>query len=59
MVAEGGDNPFNAETVAKVMAEWTGEQTPERVSAISAWRDTRLAALRAHKSAAKRKPKQS
>jgi L-gulonate 3-dehydrogenase len=57
MVNEGGDNPFNADTVAKVMAEWTGEQTPDRVTAISAWRDTRLATLQAHKRAAKRKPK--
>jgi L-gulonate 3-dehydrogenase len=57
MVAEGGDNPFDSATVAKVMADWTGDQMPERIGAISAWRDTRLAALQAHKRSAKRKPK--
>lgn len=57
MVAEGGDNPFDEATVSKVMSDWTADQTPKRIAAISAWRDTRLAALQAHKRSAKRKPK--
>jgi len=52
----GGDDPFGAETVTKVMSEWPGTQTPERVAALSRWRDSRLAALQAHKRASKRKP---
>lgn len=52
----GGPDPFGPETVAKVMSEWPGTQTPERVAALSRWRDTRLAALQAHKRASKRKP---
>jgi L-gulonate 3-dehydrogenase len=53
--ATGGD-PFGPETVKTVMSEWPGTQTPERVAALSRWRDTRLAALQAHKRAARRKP---
>lgn len=52
----GSQDPFGPETVAKVMSEWPGTQTPERVAALSRWRDTRLAALQAHKRASKRKP---
>lgn len=51
----GGD-PFGADTVAKVMAEWRGAQTEERIASLSDWRDSRLAALRAHKKAAATKP---
>lgn len=53
--ASRGD-PFGAATVAAIMAEWPGVQTPERVAALSDWRDGRLAALKAHKKSAKRKP---
>jgi L-gulonate 3-dehydrogenase len=53
--ASGGD-PFGQETVDQVMSEWTGAQTPERVAALSEWRDTRLAALQAHKKSAEPKP---
>ncbi|GAU81757.1 3-hydroxyacyl-CoA dehydrogenase [Bosea sp. BIWAKO-01] len=53
--AVGGD-PFGAETVTKVMSEWPGTQSPERVKHLSDWRDTRLAALQAHKRSAARKP---
>ncbi|KFC70060.1 3-hydroxyacyl-CoA dehydrogenase [Bosea sp. LC85] len=53
--AVGGD-PFGAETVARVMSEWPGVQSAERVKRLSDWRDTRLAALQAHKRAAARKP---
>lgn len=49
-------NPFDAATVGKVMAEWPEVQTPERVIALSAWRDERLAALKAHKRSEKQKP---
>jgi L-gulonate 3-dehydrogenase len=52
----GAGNPFRAETVEKIMAEWTGAQTPDRVARLSAWRDGRLAALKAHKLKAARKP---
>ncbi len=51
----GGD-PFGPATVKKVMAEWQGAQTSERVSRLSRWRDSRLAALKAHKKTAKIKP---
>lgn len=50
-------NPFAAETVEKIMAEWEGGKSPERIAALSSWRDGRLAALKAHKRAAKRKLK--
>ena len=53
--AAGGD-PFGRETVDQVMSEWPGDQNPERVSALSQWRDGRLAALQAHKRSARPKP---
>jgi 3-hydroxyacyl-CoA dehydrogenase len=57
MVAESGSGkPFGKKNVQKVMDEWHGAQTPERVAALSQWRDGRLASLKAHKKAAKRKP---
>lgn len=49
-------NPFGPETVGKIMAEWGGAKSAEEVTALSNWRDTRLAALKAHKRAAKKKP---
>lgn len=54
--SEGLGNPFEAATVAEVMREWRGTQSAERVKRLSDWRDGRLAALRAHKRAAERKP---
>jgi L-gulonate 3-dehydrogenase len=54
--SEGLGNPFKPETVARVMREWRGAQEPGRVKRLSDWRDGRLAALQAHKRAAKRKP---
>ncbi|WP_439498887.1 3-hydroxyacyl-CoA dehydrogenase [Bosea sp. (in: a-proteobacteria)] len=57
MASEGtGGDPFGKKTVATVMSEWPGTQSAERVKRLSDWRDTRLAALQAHKRAAKRKP---
>lgn len=57
MVTESaGGDPFGTETVATVMSEWRGTQSPERVRRLSDWRDTRLAALQAHKRASQRKP---
>ncbi len=53
--ATGGD-PFGQDSVDKVMAEWTGAQTPERIAALSEWRDRRLAALKAHKRTSDLKP---
>ena len=50
-------NPFGPATVEKIMAEWGGAKSTEEVAALSNWRDTRLAALQAHKRAAKKKPK--
>lgn len=51
-----GPDPFGPETVATVMSEWPGTQAPERVKRLSDWRDTRLAALQAHKRGSARKP---
>jgi len=56
MQPAGAGSAFGPETVAKVMAEWPHEQSAARVVALSAWRDDRLAALKAHKRAARRKP---
>jgi L-gulonate 3-dehydrogenase len=54
--SEGLGNPFDAATVETVMSEWHGVQSPERVKWLSDWRDTRLAALQAHKRASAIKP---
>ncbi len=54
--SEGQANPFEATTVAEVMREWRGAQSPDRVKRLSDWRDGGLAALRAHKRTAARKP---
>ena len=54
--SEGLGNPFKPETVAEVMREWRGAQDATRIKRVSDWRDSRLAALQAHKRAAKRKP---
>ncbi|MGL5734196.1 MAG: 3-hydroxyacyl-CoA dehydrogenase [Beijerinckiaceae bacterium] len=50
------DDPFGAVTVKKIMAEWPGEQDKDRISILSNWRDKRLAALKAHKKKALKKP---
>ncbi len=54
--SEGLGNPFDAATVETVMSEWRGAQSPDRVKRLSDWRDTRLAALQAHKRASGAKP---
>ncbi|KPH81208.1 3-hydroxyacyl-CoA dehydrogenase [Bosea vaviloviae] len=54
--SEGLGNPFDAATVETVMSEWRGAQSPDRVKRLSDWRDTRLAALQAHKRGSQRKP---
>ena len=54
--SEGLGNPFDTATVETVMSEWRGAQSPERVKRLSDWRDTRLAALQAHKRASQSKP---
>jgi 3-hydroxyacyl-CoA dehydrogenase len=57
MASEGaGGDLFGPDTVAAVMSEWPGVQSAERVKRLSDWRDSRLAALQAHKRAAARKP---
>ena len=57
MIKGAGDGkPFGKKTVSKVMEAWTGEQSAERVQKLSVWRDGRLAALKAHKLKAQRKP---
>lgn len=57
MASQGVDgDPFGEATVKKVMSEWPGTQSAERVKRLSDWRDARLAALQAHKRASKRKP---
>lgn len=53
----GNTDPFGAATVAKIMAEWPYPQNAERVAKLSVWRDNRLAALKAHKQGATKKPK--
>lgn len=50
------DDPFSATTVARIMAEWPGAQEADRIAGLSRWRDRRLAALKAHKRSAPRKP---
>jgi 3-hydroxyacyl-CoA dehydrogenase len=54
--SEGLGNPFDTATVETVMSEWRGAQSPDRVKRLSDWRDTRLAALQAHKRASQSKP---
>ena len=54
--SEGLGNPFHTATVETVKSEWRGAQSPERVKRLSDWRDTRLAALQAHKRASQSKP---
>lgn len=51
----GGD-PFGDANVRRILAEWGAMPSPETVKRVSDWRDTRLAALKAHKRSAKRKP---
>jgi L-gulonate 3-dehydrogenase len=51
-----GDEPFSKKNVDAVLRQWTGAQDPERIGALSAWRDARLTALKAHKTKARRKP---
>lgn len=53
--SSAGD-PFGQATVDAIMSEWPGTQEPKRIAELSVWRDERLAALKAHKRAAKRKP---
>lgn len=53
---QGGD-PFGEANVSRILAEWGDSPTPETVKTVSDWRDTRLAALKAHKRQAKGKPK--
>lgn len=50
-------DPFGKKTVAAIMREWTGAQDKERIAKLSRWRDKRLAALKAHKKSAAKKPK--
>ena len=54
--AEGGD-PFGKRNVARILEQWGAAPTPEGVKRLSDWRDARLAALKAHKLKAPRKPK--
>ena len=54
--AEGGD-PFGQRNVASILKQWGEAPSPEGVKRLSDWRDSRLAALKAHKSRAPRKPK--
>ena len=51
-----GRDAFTKKNEKAIMKEWSGEQTPERITRLSKWRDGRLAALKAHKQAAKKKP---
>jgi L-gulonate 3-dehydrogenase len=57
-MAKPGQNrdPFGSDNVAAIMAQWPGEQVPDRIARISKWRDRRLTALKAFKAKAPRKP---
>ena len=48
--------PFSAEAVQSIMAQWSGEQSKERIARLAEWRDARLAALKRHKAKAAAKP---
>lgn len=50
------DDPFGEANVAAIMAEWPGAQDASRIARLSRWRDKRLAALKAHKRTAIKKP---
>jgi 3-hydroxyacyl-CoA dehydrogenase len=50
------DAPFSPEAVSTIMAQWPGAQEKERIARLAHWRDARLAALKAHKIKADRKP---
>ncbi len=57
MVRQSEGRPaFTSATIDTIMSQWADPQTPERVKKLSNWRDGRLAALKAHKRAASRKP---
>jgi len=51
------EEPFSEANIAAIMREWPGAQEKDRIAALSRWRDRRLAALKAHKRRAARKPK--
>lgn len=51
-----GRDVFTKKNEKAIMAEWPGEQSAERIARLSKWRDGRLAALKAHKRSAKKKP---
>jgi 3-hydroxyacyl-CoA dehydrogenase len=51
-----GDAPFSAHNAAAILRGWEGAQDPERIDRLTRWRDARLAALKAHKRLASRKP---
>ena len=50
------EDPFSPGVVDKIMAEWPGAQDKDRIAKLSAWRDRRLAALKAHKRSEAKKP---
>lgn len=57
MVKQSEGKPaFTQATIDAIMAEWPEPQEAERIRRLSVWRDSRLAALKAHKRAAARKP---
>lgn len=57
MVEQAEGKPaFTEAATEAILADWREPQTPERVKRLSDWRDRRLAALKAHKRAAIRKP---
>lgn len=53
---QGGD-PFGEANVSRILAEWGDNPSAETIKRVSDWRDTRLAALQAHKRKARPKPK--
>jgi len=51
-----GEAPFGERNAAAVLRQWVGPQDPERIGRLARWRDSRLAALKAHKRSGSRKP---
>lgn len=51
-----GPDVYEADNVTRILDQWDAAPTPERIAARTRWRDTRLAALAAHKKAQAKEP---
>jgi len=50
-VAPAGPEVYDDGNVARILSEWGGAPSPDRLAARTQWRNRRLAALRVHKRA--------